>query len=148
MAIVSSETLIIFIAAVLVASSVAGVMTSGVSEMSAAMDDRSDDVATEIRTDIDIISDAGSDAVVEGSTVTLLVKNTGSETLNRDPDAIDVLINGQYQSSVDTQVVGPDDQWRPGAVLKLTVEDTDLQSSNRAVVLVNGNRETFEFRAT
>lgn len=147
MAIVSSETLIIFIAAILVATSVAGVLTTGVNRMSNAMDERSIEVADDIRTDIDIISDSGSDAVYSDGTVTLLVKNTGSRTLSTDPSTIDVLVNGEYQSDVETQLQGDDTEWRPGAVLEVSVSVQNLSGSTRAAVIVDGTRTTFEFRA-
>lgn len=149
MAIISSETLIIFIASILVATSVAGVLTTGVERMSNAMDDRSIDVSHEISTDIQVISDPGSGAVYDSGTdeLTLLVKNTGSRTLSTDPNTIDVLVDGEYESNVQTSLVGGDSEWRPGAVLEVTVTTPALSGSTRAVVIVDGNRDTFEFRA-
>lgn len=147
MAIVSSETLIIFIAAILVATSVAGVLTTGVNRMSNAMDERSIEVADDIRTDIDVISDSGSDAVYSDGTITLLVKNTGSRTLSTDPSTIDVLVDGEYRSDVETQLRGGDTDWRPGAVLEVRVSAQNLSGSTRTVVIVDGKKATFEFRA-
>ncbi|MFB6112535.1 MAG: flagellar protein G [Halodesulfurarchaeum sp.] len=145
MAIVSSETLIIFIAAILVATSVAGVLTTGVSRMSNAMDERSIEVAQDIRTDIEVISDPASDAVYSDGTITLLVKNTGSRTLSRDPDTIDVLVNGEYQTDVSAEVVGPDQTWSPGAVLRVTVQSPGLSGTNRVTIVVEETQHVFEF---
>ena len=151
MAIVSSETLILFIATVLVAGSVAGALTGGVNQLSSALGDRSSDVSEEIRTDVDIISDPASGAVYDDSekTVTLLLKNTGSNTLSQDPSTIDVVIDGVYQANVST-VVLDDSIWSTGSVLRVTVGDVDLATGtdHRIVVTVNGNTERFPFRAT
>ena len=149
MAIVSSETLILFIATVLVAGSVAGALTGGVNQLSSALGDRSIDVSEEIRTDVEIISDPSSSAVYNDTTeeLTLLVKNTGSNTLSTGPDSIDILVDGVYRTSVRTELIdGP--TWRSGDVLRLTVSDISLGagSDHRVVIDINGNSEDFEFR--
>lgn len=147
MASISSETLILFIASILVAASVAGTMTNGVSRLGDALGDRSIDVSNEVRTDIDVISDPGSDAVYTDPNVTLLVKNTGSQTLSTDPDTLDIIIDGQYQTEVSTELVGSDTEWDVGSVVRVNVTTTGLsQGSHRAVVIANDDRETFEFR--
>ena len=146
MAIVSSETLILFIATVLVAGSVAGALTGGVNQLSSALSDRSDDVSDEIRTDIEIISDSSSDAIYDGTNVTLLLKNTGSRTRSADPTSIDVIINGEYRTSKETTVIATD-EWRSGDVVRMNVTINTLEGTDhRVVVNVDGNAETFEFR--
>ncbi len=151
MAIVSSETLILFIATVLVAGSVAGALTGGVNQLSSALGDRSLDVSEEIRTDVEIISDPGSGAVYDATndTVTLLVKNTGSNTLRGSPDTIDVVLDGTYRANLTTETVD-EDAWRPGSVLRLQVQNVDLTTGedHRVVIDVHGNTERFAFRAT
>lgn len=147
MASVSASTLIIFIASILVAASVAGTMTTGVSQLGDALGDRSLDVANEIRTDIDIISDPGSTAVYDGdtTTITLLVKNTGSKSLSTDPKTIDVIIDGEYTTDVSTSLVGDENTWREGSVLQISVDKQLDPGEHRVVVMVNDDRETFEF---
>lgn len=150
MAIVSSETLILFIATVLVAGSVAGALTGGVNQLSSALGDRSVDVSQEIRTDVEIISDPSSDAVYDSNNnnnVTLLLKNTGSNTLSTDPASIDVLIDGVYRSSVTTELLGAT-EWESGTVVRLNVTNVNLgiDTDHRVVVDVNGNSEVFQFR--
>ncbi|MFW5924216.1 MAG: flagellar protein G [archaeon] len=149
MATVSSETLILFIASLLVAASVAGTMTTGVNRLSDALGDRSIDVSDEIRTDVEIISDPGSDAVydADNETVTILVKNTGSSRLSHDPSLVDVMIDGQYRTNLTTTVIGGE-TWGEGDVVRLEVTGVTLDSGDhRAVVLVNDDREVLEFRA-
>lgn len=151
MASVSASTLIIFIASIIVAASVAGTMTTGVSQLGDALDDRSVDVAGDIRTDIVIISDPGSGAIYDdgSETVTLLVKNTGSRTLSADPTQIDVIVDGEYRTDVDTTVVSGEADWQPEATLEVVISNTtlDIDATHRAVVIVNDDRESIEFRA-
>jgi flagellar protein FlaG len=148
---VSSSTLIIFIASILVAASVAGTMTTGVQQLSSALGDRSVDVSQEIRTDVEIISDPGSPESVydnESDTLTLLVKNTGSESLPAVPGTLDVIVNGQYATNKDVEVVDGS-TWGPGNVVRVTASDVALDpGDHRVVVIVNGDRETLELRTT
>ena len=149
MASVSSSTLIIFIASILVAASVAGTMTSGVQRLSGALGDRSVDVSEEIRTDVEIISDPGSPASIydeNNTTLTLLIKNTGSQSLPTDPELIDVIVDGTYATSKSVTVLG-DGEWTVGNVVRLNATGTDLPpGDHRVVVIVNGDRETLRFR--
>lgn len=150
MASVSSATLVLFIASLLVAASVAGTMTNGVERIGAALGDRSADVSSEIRTDVAIISDAGSPTAIYNDTdeeLTLLVKNTGSQTLTNESTNLELLLDGEYQTSVSTRVVGDADTWRPGSVLEVTVSGVSLSTGDHRVLLVvNGDREEFTFR--
>lgn len=151
MASVSASTLIIFIASILVAASVAGVMTGGVQEISSALGDRGGDVASDIRTDVDIISDTGSpSSICSDGTFTLYVKNTGSQPLSTDPDTLDILIGGQYHSDVQTSLLEEDQSWAVGDVLVVTVQNTglDCASSHRIVLQVNDHRERLDYPGT
>lgn len=148
MATISSEMLILFIASLLVAASVAGTMTTGVNRLSESLGDRSIDVSEEIRTDIEVISDPGSNAVYDAKneTVTLLVKNTGSSSLAHDPSSFDVLIDGSYQTNRSTTVIGRE-TWGVGDVTRLEVSGVTLsEGDHRIVVIVNDDREVLEIR--
>jgi len=147
---VSSSTLIIFIASILVAASVAGTMTSGVQQLSSALGDRSVDVSQEIETDIEIISDAGSpESVYNNSTgLTLLVKNTGSDSLPAAPGTFDVIVDGEYATNKDVEVVDGS-SWSPGNVARVNATDVTLDTGDhRVVVIVNGDREVLELRTS
>ncbi|MFB6134853.1 MAG: flagellar protein G [Halanaeroarchaeum sp.] len=148
MASVSSETLILFIASILVAASVAGTMTDGVNRLGNALSDMSDDVSEEIRSDIEIISDPSSDALYDqnNATLTLLLKNTGSSRLNPDPGNVDLLVDGTYHENVSTAVIDGE-TWQVGNVVRLDAESLSLASGDhRAVVIVDGAREVIRFR--
>lgn len=146
MALVSSETLIIFIASLLVAATVAGTMTTGVNQLSDALGDRTIAVSEDIRTDVEIISDPSSGRMYDGENVTVLVKNTGTGSLDHQPDDVDVLLDGRYRTSVSTTVIDGE-TWRSGSVVRLNVTGVHLDSGDhRVVVEVNGDREVLEFR--
>ncbi|WP_254546272.1 flagellar protein G [Halomarina pelagica] len=148
MASVSVSNLVLFIAALTVAVGVSGTMASSVADISEALDDKSLDVSRDIDTEIEVISDAGSDAVYDDSTgtVTLLVKNTGRATLPSAPDRIDVLVDGRYvEASAKSTRVLDDSAWTSGSVLELTVDRSLAAGEHRAAVVVDGDEEVFEF---
>lgn len=146
MASVSSSTLIIFIASILVAASVAGTMTNGVQRLSEALGDRSVDVSQDIRSDVEIISDSGSpESIYDNETVTLLVKNTGSKTLSATPGQADLTIDGRYVS-IQTVTVVDDETWTTGSVARINASANLSAGDHRVVVTVNGDREVLKFR--
>ncbi len=150
MASVSVSSLVLFIAALTVAVGVATTMTTTVSDLSESLDDKGLAVSQEIDTDIEIISDAGSSAAVYDDsgtgTTTLLVKNVGRGTLSDSPSRLDILIDGQYVSSSNITVTVIDEAaWKPGAVAEITVTGTLGSGDHRAVVVVDGDEDTFEF---
>jgi flagellar protein FlaG len=145
--------MILFIASMLIAASVAGVFTTSVDRLSGAIDDQGLQVSDDVRTDVEIISDNGTGACVYNcggnDNLTLLVKNTGSQRLSAQPDQIDVLINGQFQPVSDkhVEVLGDTDTWDRGSVIRMNVTEPGLSSGDhRARVIVNGDEEDFEFR--
>ncbi|WP_408957129.1 flagellar protein G [Natrinema sp. 74] len=149
----SVSTLILFIAAMLVAAGVAGTLVTNVNELSNSIDTHSADVTEKINTDIEIISDPGSEAVYNSSgaeNVTILVKNTGQETLPADGTGLDVLVNGSYVSSDAYTVTVRDGggPWRDGTVAELEIDRSlATPGEHRVVVTVNGAEEVFEFYA-
>ncbi|WP_129115116.1 flagellar protein G [Halegenticoccus tardaugens] len=147
MASVSVSHLILFIASLLVAASVAGTVTSGVDRLNGALSDESHDVSTQLRTDVEIVSDAGSPVYDrEGDeNVTLLVKNTGSRTLPTDGTGLDVLIDGEYQTDVWVEPIG--DDWGPDDVARVHVDAGALaDGDHRAKLIVTEDEEVFRFR--
>ncbi len=141
--------MILFIAAMLVAASVAGTLVTSVGDVSGSIDARSADAAETIDTEVDVISDPGSDAVYDESstTVTLLVKNTGNGRLPTDAAKPDVLVDGQYVGASDRTltVLGGGSEWLSGDVVRLEL-NVDLDpGEHRIVVIINGDREVFEF---
>ncbi|WP_276301446.1 flagellar protein G [Halorussus lipolyticus] len=149
MASVSSSHLILFIASLIVAASVAGTFTQGVQRLSSALGDRSVDVSGDIRTDISIISDAGSSAIYQESggdgMITVLVKNTGSRTLDAESDQIEVLVDGKYQPDVTVSVVDGS-AWAGGNVAKVEIPQSLGSGDHRVKIIVNGDSDVLRFR--
>lgn len=147
MASVSVSHIILFIASIVIAASVAGVLTNEVGRLSSAIDDRGVDVSDKVRTDIEIISDSGSDeCCYDGTNITLLVKNTGSRTLPSDPGHIDTLVDSQYDGDVFVTVL-EQDEWEPQATARVDITEPGLTAGDHRVkIILKGDEEVFEFR--
>lgn len=150
MASVSISHLILFIASLVIAASVAGTMTAGVDRLTGAIDDESLDMAETVRSDVEVISDSGAGVYNQSGeeNVTLLVKNTGSNTLPVDAKAFDVLLDGRYEVNVTVSPVTADaDSWRPGEVVRLEIDAPGLSAGDHRVrLVVGGDEEVFRFR--
>lgn len=147
MASVSVSHLIIFIAAMIVAASVAGLLTTTVNDISNAVEEEGFSTSDDIRSDIDIINDPG--AGVYNSTdneVTLYVKNTGSRELSAASGNIDVFVNGVFTSVSDDNVTirGDSEVWGRNDVVEITVSgDSVNPGQNRAKVVAGGGEDVF-----
>ncbi len=148
MASVSASHLILFIASMVIAASVAGVFTDTVGSLSQAISERGLDVSDDVRTDVEIISDGGSAAVYNASTesITLHVKNTGSGDLPPEADTVDVFVDGQYEVDVTMTVLSDDGLWLPGDVARLEIHEELGAGDHRVKTIVNGDEEVFTFR--
>ena len=148
MANVSISSLILFIGSMALAAGVAGTLMTNVSQVSASIEERSIDLSRNIETEIDVISDAGSDAIYDDADgeITVLVKNTGSRSLPHDEGRIDVLVDGEYvsTSALDATVLDAD-TWGKGDVVELVVNETLANGDHRVVVIVEEDREVLRF---
>lgn len=148
MASVSATHLVLFIAAVLVAAAVAGTVTESASRLGSAIEADSETDADLVDAEVVVVSDADSPAAVYNNTsdtMTLYVKNVGGRTLPADPEDVTVLVNGNYQSDVETTVL-EDTAWRPGALLEVRVTVTLADGARtRVVVAPTGARDLFVF---
>jgi flagellar protein FlaG len=147
MADVSVPSLILFIASIVIAAGVAGVLIDTVTGISGALDDRGADVAENIRTDIEVISDSESN-VYDSGTLTLYVKNTGRRTIPATGESLDVIVDAQYRTNVTVEVVDSGTEWTPHGVVEVRIGDLALDSGDHRVRLtVSGDEETFRFTA-
>ncbi|MBX0295502.1 flagellar protein G [Haloarcula nitratireducens] len=149
MASVSASHLILFIASMMVAASVAGVFTDSIGQLSNAVSEQGLDVSSEVRTDIEVISDAGSDAIYNTSgddNITLHVKNTGSEDLGAEPGQMDLFVDGRYARTFGVTLLDDGVVWRPGTVVRLEISHSLSPGDHRVKVVVNGDEEVFKFR--
>jgi flagellar protein FlaG len=145
MASVASSHMILFVASMIVAAGVAGTFVDSVSEVSAAIDDRSLDISREVRTDIEVISDPTTGVYDGNGTVTLYVKNTGSSRLRNDSAAVDVVLDGRYRTGVTVTVVDGT-AWDEHSVARIEISVTLAPGDHRVRLSVNGDRELFRFR--
>lgn len=148
MASVSVSHLILFIASIVVAASVAGVFTTEITRLGGAIDDQSVAVSQDVRTDVEIISDGGSPVynTSGNENITLLVKNIGTRRLPTEGSHIDVLVNGVYQTNVTITPIDTAD-WRPGSVAEFEIDGPVLEAGDHRVkIVVNTDEEVFEFR--
>jgi flagellar protein FlaG len=146
----SVSEMILFIAALVVAASVAGTLTTQVNRVSDSISARSLDVSNEIRADITIISDAGAQVYDRNGNgnVTLYVRNTGSSDLPADPRSFDVLFDGNYVTDVSVTVVRGSPGWSRGGIVNVSFDAGSLPAGtdHRVKLIVREDEERFEFR--
>ncbi|ESP89525.1 flagellin [Candidatus Halobonum tyrrellensis] len=145
----SISEMILFIAALVVAASVAGTLTSEVAHVGDAISARSLDVADQVRSDVEVVSDpaVGVYNTSGDGNVTVYVRNTGSSTLPTGADGVDVLLDGRYRTDVRLTVVDGGDTWARGSVVRLDVPAPGLASGDhRLMLVVNEDEEVFRFR--
>lgn len=145
----SAAELILFIAAIVIAASVAGTLTSEVDRVSDAISAKSLDVAGEIRADTEIVSDAGASVYNRSGNenVTIHVRNTGASDLPADPGTVDVILDGAYRTDVTVTPVDGGELWDRGDVVRVEFSAPDLPSGDhRLKLVVRGDEEVFRFR--
>jgi flagellar protein FlaG len=145
---VSVSHLILFIASMMIAASVAGVFTSSIGQLSGALSEQGLDVSSDVRTDIEVISDSGSDAIYNATseTITLYVKNTGTERLAAEPGQLDVLVDGQFVTDYTVARADGTGAWQPGSVVRVDIAQSLSTGDHRVQLTVNNDEEVFEFR--
>lgn len=148
MASASVSELVLFIAAVSVAAAVAGTMVTTVGGIAASLDDHGADVAAQINTDVEIISDPASGAMYDADTgtVRVLVKNTGERTLATDGTGVELLVDGRYvpRDDYNSTVLGGS-TWRDGTVVRVLADDSLAAGDHSVTVVVTGDRDTERF---
>jgi len=148
MASVSSAHLVLFIAVVLFSAALAGTLTESATSLGASIEDAAGADADRTAADFRVVSDSETPTAVYDAgndTLTLLVRNTGDRTLRSDPEAVTVLVDGEYQGDTRTTVLDADD-WRPGEVLRVRANVSlapDVRT--RVVVDAGGHRDRFVF---
>jgi flagellar protein FlaG len=145
MADVSVASLILFIASIVLAAAVSGILIDSVGDVADAVGSKSEVVGEQIKTDIEIVSDPGSPVYdATSDTVTVYVKNTGLRTL--DPEGVDVLVDGRYATVVTATPV--ESEWTVDGLLELEVQPPAplTAGDHRLTVIVGSDTETFTFR--
>jgi len=142
----SASQLVLFIASLLVAATVASTLTASVVDVDQSLQGTGLAAADKIDTNIDIVSDPGSGAVYNESTgtVTLLVENVGQKDLYAQASQLDVLIDGEYatNTSVSTPQQSASAAWDRGEIIRLRVNRTLSPGEHDITVHVTGDEET------
>jgi archaellum component FlaG (FlaF/FlaG flagellin family) len=128
--------MIFFIAAVLVAGSMAGVFLSVGYEMAKKI---------ELESDIAINNDPAM-MPYDGTSLTLYVENTGSSTLMTS--GLFVMMDGSYVNDTVLQVVGRSGaEWIPSTVLQITINISLVPGDHNVKVITgDGEADSLTFR--
>lgn len=158
MASVSATHIILFIASIVVAAGIAGTLVLEVDNLSGAIEAQGSATATEIGTEVEIVSDAGQpaaiyDPVAGDENVTVYVKNIGSEHLEVHHSAIDILVDGQYVSHDYFELehrYGESSSWQTGDVVELRIDvvaadNIDVSGDTTVTVIANDNEDSIDF---
>lgn len=144
-----ASLIVLFIGGLVVTVAVGGAIASQAVLIDDAFHDSTNENADDVRTDIRILNDPGGasgeyDATSE--TLTLYVENAGRRTLPDDAANVDLLVDGRYVTNVSVSLLDGED-WTTGTVAEITANVSLSAGTHRAVVIVDGDREVYEFRA-
>lgn len=158
---VSVSHAIMFIASMVVAAGVAGVLVAGVGQVGDSIADRSADTSEQIETDFEIISDPNAEEELyelndDGDEVELLLKNIGSTELVADEQEISILVDGRLAENFDVEPTEGDEIiWETGSVAIITIDETidddlnlDTGEDVSVHVTINGHEENIQFRVS
>ena len=134
--------LLLFVAAVSVATLLVGVVVTETVRYSQSVGDAGDRSSAEIDAEIVLVADPEAGAIANDDSITLYVKNIGGATL--DPADLDVLVDGTYHEPAGTTVL-EGETWRPGALLEVTIETSLEAGEHRVVVRIQGGEDRIEF---
>jgi archaeal flagellar protein FlaG len=140
----STTQVIFFVAAIVVAASLAGVFIGLSSNMAQAVEKRANNFSDKLDTSIKIINDP---LVVpyEDSNLTVYIKNTGSNQIL--PTDILVMIDGKDQNSSSWTILGGSEVWGPSVVLEVHLNIILANGDHTAKVVVsNGISDSLGFR--
>jgi flagellar protein FlaG len=146
----STTHLIFFIASVVIASLLVGVLASAVYSIHGGIYARGKTLAKNLETDIEIVNDPNN---VPNDNLTIYVKNTGRCQLNMNDTT--VIVDGYCleRAEYSLTVLDNNQYWNISTVLKIEVLDPsdydDLPPGDHYVkVSINGVDDTLRFRIT
>ena len=143
----STSHMILFVAALIVASSVAGIFTKSVFDISGGISERNDRLYMDLKTDIKIINDPGN---VPNDPLIIFIKNTGESQL--DGSQIQILIDGYLldDSEYSQTVMDENSYWNTSTVLQVTVNGgsfSNLSAGDHYIkVVIYSSSDRMNFR--
>ena len=140
----STTQMIFFVAAIIVAASLAGVFIGLSSNMAQAVEKRAINFSDKLDTSVTIINDPAF-VPYQDSNLTIYIKNTGSNQIL--PTDILVLIDGKDQNSSSWTIIGDSRIWGPSVVLEVHLNIILANGDHTAKVVVsNGISDSIGFR--
>lgn len=137
----TSTQLIFFIAATVVATATAGILSGIVVDLSSKAAIRGQAFGDELQSDVQIINDP---AAVPNNPVKFYVKNTGITTL--DCEGMDVLVDGVFVTTTNALLLGAT-EFNIGDVCEATYVAALANGDHSVqVVMENGITDTLKFR--
>ncbi len=148
----SATHMIFFIAAIVIAIGVVGVVTVNVQSLSSSTNIGSKVLSNQIKTDITIINDPFI-IPFDGTNYTFYVKNTGATELT--PSLVNILLNGSMDTVDAWRILDRNDNtweaqapvWKPGDVLEINIS-ASLPSGDHylKVACENGESDSIRFK--
>lgn len=138
----TSTQLIFFIAATVVATAAAGILSTVVLDLSEKMEIRGEAFGQQLQSDIEIINDPRN--VVTSPNTLFYIKNTGTRTL--DYLNATVIVDGAIVTTTNT-LLGGETTFREGAVAQLSYAGSLAAGDHTVrIVMENGVADELDFR--
>lgn len=145
-----ASLIVLFIGGVVVTVAVGGAIADETVGINGALSGSTAESADDARTDVEILNDPGEVAReynATDETLTLYVKNVGSRTIEDDAASVDLLVDGRYVSDTNFTLLDGE-EWTTGVVAEIEANvSLSTRDTHRAVVVVDGARDVYEFRA-
>jgi len=138
----SASHIILFIAALIVSSTVAAMMISTVEEVSSVLHQKNEALVESMKDDITIINDPKN---VSNNPLIIYVKNTGFSTIPLDKKVIDIFVDGVYQINYTMTSLSGNTEWEPGDVVEFKI-DVNLSPGSHIVRIYVRGMEWDELR--
>lgn len=142
----SASQMIFFIAAMIVATAVAGVFVTTTINLSKDIRDSADRERNQFNTQVTIINDPSAMPYnATCSTLILYVKNIGSTVLGNN--TITLLINGTYftRDNMTFRLLDGATDWKKETVLEITLTNVTLAAGDHTLKLVVQGKESISF---
>jgi flagellar protein FlaG len=142
----SASQMIFFIAAMIVATAVAGVFVTTVISLAKDIRGAADDTDTQFNTQITVINDPSAMPYNDtASTLIVYIKNIGSTVIN--PMSVVILVNGTYFTKDNMTFALKDgaSEWNKEVVLEITMTNITLSSGDHTIKIVVQGKESVSF---
>jgi len=142
----AASQMIFFIAAMIVATAVAGVFITVTINLAGDIKREALIEGEQFNTQIAVINDASKMPYNDTcSTLVVYVKNIGSADI--DHTTVTIILNGTYftKNNMTFQLLDGASGWKTGVVLEITLGNVTLASGDHSMVVWVGTRERVEF---